>query len=262
VPNRPQNIAQKLFDEHKNGTQSSPLEGDFELISLKKAYDVQEFLNQMFHSNGRGEFVGHKVALTSKPIQELCGLDHPVFGAMFSSNLFTSPYALDLNDFHHPGLEFELAVEMGEDLPLGQEFTAETLRPYVSTIYPAFEIIEDRNADYSNLDVLTLAADNAWFGAAILGAATTLSDEFDIVDAKTRLQRNGEVVGESITGAALGNPLTSAAALANHLSSRSQQLKRDSKIITGSTLATLFPVSGDHFVYEIEGVGSVELKVS
>ena len=257
-----ESIAELLHSEHLNGSQSRALEGTNKLSSLAESYDVQAVLNKLFQQNGRGDYVGYKVALTSKPIQELCGLDHPVFGRMFSSNLFVSPHKLQLSDFHHPGIEFELAVEFNQDLPNDQEFTAETIRPFISKIYPAFEIIEDRNADYSCLDVLTLAADNAWFGAAILGVAVALDSEFDIVNAKTKLFKNRELLGESVTGAALGNPLTSAALLVNHLTSRNQAVISGEKVITGSTFATLFPTQGDQFRYEIEGVGAVELEIN
>ena len=109
---------------------------------------------------------------------------------------------------------------------------------------------------------MTLAADNAWFGAAILGEAVALDSEFDIVNAKTKLFKNGELLGESVTGAALGNPLTSAALLVNHLTSRNQAVISGEKVITGSTFATLFPTQGDQFRYEIEGVGAVELEIN
>ena len=32
-------------------------------------------------------------------------------------------------------------------------------------------------------------------------------------------------------------------------------------VMTGSTLATQFPAAGDRFVYEIEGLGSVEATI-
>ncbi len=254
-------IAAVLFEEHKSGKQSKELTGKNKLSSLDESYYVQLILNQMFQADGRGDYVGHKVALTSKPIQELCGLDHPIFGTMFSTDVFNSPRNLQLADFQHPGLEFELAVEIGETLPSDRSYDAASIRHYVSNIYPAFEVIEDRNADYSCLDVLTLAADNAWFGAAILGEPVKLADDFDIANTKTRLVVNGELFGEGITGAALGNPLNAAALLANHLNSRGETLSAGAKIITGSTLATQFPVTGDHYIYEITGVGSVEVTI-
>lgn len=255
-------IAALLFEEHTKGRQFKALSGDNKLNSLDESYDVQFILNQLFEGSDRGAFVGHKVALTSKPIQELCGLDHPIFGKMFSANVFGSPHNLKLTDFQHPGLEFELAVEIREDLPSDRKYDAESIRPYVNNIYPAFEVIEDRNADYSCLEVLTLAADNAWFGAAVLGEPVTLTNDFDIANAKTALYVNGELFGEGITGAALGNPLNSAALLANHLISRGETVSSGSKIITGSTLATQFPTAGDHYKYDIVGVGSVEVSIS
>ena len=74
-----------------------------------------------------------------------------------------------LANFNHLGLEFELALTLGEDISPATDHTPDSLKPRISAARPAYELIEDRSADYSNLDVKTMIADNAWCGGVVLG---------------------------------------------------------------------------------------------
>ena len=65
----------------------------------------------------------------------------------------------------------------------------------------------------------------------------------------------------AVTGAAMGNPLNSLVWLANQRATMGTTLEAGMIVMTGSTLATRFPGSGDRFVYEIEGLGGVEATV-
>ena len=47
--------------------------------------------------------------------------------------------------------------------------THESARELIAAVRPAFELIEDRAADYSDLDANTIIADNAWCGGVVLG---------------------------------------------------------------------------------------------
>ena len=62
----------------------------------------------------------------------------------------------------------------------------------------------------------------------------------------------------AVTGAAMGNPLNSLVWLANQRAVMGTTLEAGMVVMTGSTLATQFPKAGDRFVYEVEGLGTVE----
>src|SRR2546428_11829938 len=66
---------------------------------------------------GRGEIAGWKIALTSKAMQQMTGVDQPAAGAIFSKVVHPSPARLDVAAYHHLGVEFEVAVRVGADLP-------------------------------------------------------------------------------------------------------------------------------------------------
>ena len=73
----------------------------------------------MLQADGRGDIVGYKIALTSKAMQQMCGVDQPLAGAIFSSVVQQSPAQISLADFQHVGVEFEVAVKLSADLPAG-----------------------------------------------------------------------------------------------------------------------------------------------
>ncbi len=93
-------------------------------------------------------------------------------------------------------IECELAVRLGRDLPKGpQPHTRESVRAAVSEIMAAFELIEDRNADYKSSKALSLIADNAWNGGIVLGAGKAPPAGSDLNGIAGRLLSNGTEKG-------------------------------------------------------------------
>ncbi len=253
-------VAERRFAEHRDREIYSPL-GAMMLDSLDDAYAAMEKLVQLWQ--GRGPIGGYKIALTSKPIQELCGVDQPCGGHVFRETIHASPASLSLGDFNGLALEFELAVRLGQDMPAASSpFTAESVRDCVAACHPAFELIDDRRADYSTLDAISMVADNVWCGGVALGPEVADWRDFDLTSTPVHLTWNGDRVEESTTGAAMGNPMESLAWLANLAAARGWPMRAGMIVITGSTLATRQPKPGDHVVYSIEGMGDVEARIS
>mgnify|MGYP001173451642 FL=1 len=224
--------------------------GDVEDPSLDNAYLVQDsFIDVMLERGAR--IVGWKVALTSKAMQEFCGVDHPLSGAIFDSRVHQSPSQVSLSDHRHLGLECEIAVRVKRDLTQGAEpYTKEIIIDAVETCYPAFELIEDRDADYDALNPFDSVSENAWNAGVILGDPLPNWEELDLVETPTVLEVNGDTLGSGRTGDALGHPFEAVAWLANHLNSRDRFLRAGEFVMTGSTVITYFPEPGDqvHFV--------------
>jgi 2-keto-4-pentenoate hydratase len=254
-------IANHLHQAHAERRQFENLTGDLAPGSLENAYAVQQALNGLWVAGTRGPIAGYKIALTSKAIQDLVGVDEPCAGAIFASTVHQSPAQILISDFVRVGLEFELAFRMGKDVPEGRDYDGETIVQYVDTAMPAFELIEDRAADYSNLDANTLVADNAWSGGMVLGAPSTAWKQLDLASVPVTLTYNGEVE-TAVTGAAMGSPLISLACLATMLASQGRSLKAGDVVMSGSTLATRFAKPGDRVVYAVDGLGEVKISVS
>jgi len=251
-------VARHLLEEHAGRVPYETLSGELALTDIAEAYRAQEAFVSMHRERSGASIAGYKIALTSAAMQAFVGVDHPLLGAIFDNTVVASPAEISLAAFQHVGIEFELALRLGHTVPAGS-YDATSITPFVDAVIPAFELIEDRNAVYENFDAKSLVADNAWSGGVVLGAPVTDWRVFDLTATQTRLEAGLETE-TATTGAALGNPLTALAWAANTLSAQGRPLEAGMIVMTGSTLKTRFPKAGEHFFYEVEGIGSVQMS--
>jgi 2-keto-4-pentenoate hydratase len=255
-------IAAHIFEAHRRKERFQRLRGELAPASLDEAYTVQDEVHRRFGAAGWGELGGHKIALTSKAIQELCGVDQPAGGGIFARTIERSPATIRLADFMHLGLEFELAVRLGRDLPpSGAPYTRDSVAPAVAACMPAFELIEDRGADYGDLDAASILTDKCWCGGVVLGPEVADWRGLDLETTPVELLWNGAVVDRGLTGAAMGHPFESLAWLANLLAARGRGMKASEIVITGSALRTRFPDPGDAITYRIAGLGETTARI-
>ncbi len=254
--------ARASFEMHRTRARYQPLDGQL-AGPLDDAYRIQDAIHRVMTEAGRGEIVGWKIALTSKAMQQMTGVDQPVAGAIFSTVVYHSPAKLDLAAYHHLGVEFEVAVRLGDDLPAGRSpWTRGSVADRVTACLPAFELVEDGHADYKTLDAFTLVAQNTWNGGVVLGAPVTAWRKVDLEGGVTRCWINGQPAGEGKVGDALGHPLEVVAWLANLLNRRDRMLRGGMIVMTGSSITTKFPTPGDRIRFAVDGLGEVALEVT
>lgn len=234
------------------------LRGDLAPNDLTEAYEAQAAV-QARHLQNRGPISGRKIALSSKAMQNMVGIDRPVAGVFFANDILRSPATVKLDSFRHMGLEYELAFQLGADVPPSTGHTSASVRSLIESVSPAFELIEDRNADYATIDILTLVADNAWCGGVVLGSPIPEWQSLDLANLPSVLHQEGLAAEDGNTGAA--DPLTSLAWVLNHFGARGTVVGKGEHIITGSVLRTRFPEVGDVFRYEISGHAEVSLTL-
>jgi len=140
-------------------------------------------------------------------------------------------------------------------------YDAVTAMAHVGAAMPAFELIEDRAADYSNLDAFSLVADNTWNGGVVLGPEIAGWREVDWKTAPVTLDYNGKIE-TAVTGAAMGDPFAALAVVAENLLHRGMRLRAGDIVITGSTVKTRFAEAGDRVRYTIDGLGAVDVTVA
>ena len=255
--------ARASFEMHRTRARYRPLDADVRKAPLDDAYRIQDALHRLMTDAGRGEIAGWKIALTSKAMQQLTGVDQPAAGAIFSKVVHPSPARLDVAAYHHLGVEFEVAVRVGADLPAsGGPWTRTSVADRFAACLPAFELVEDGNADYKTLDAFTLVAQNTWNAGIVLGAPVTAWRSVDLERAVTRCWINDQPGGEGKTGDALGHPFEALAWLANLLNRRGRMLERGMVVMTGSSITTKFPAPGDRVRFVIDGLGEVALEAT
>lgn len=255
-------VARKIFDANKNREKFQPLRADDDPGSLETAYMIQDALYHLMQNEGQsGDFGGHKIALTSPDIQQMCGVDQPAYGGIFQNKIHHSPHTARISDFIRIGIEFEVAFEIGDDVPLDQApFDRTSIANYVKFCMPALEMIDDRDADYADLDAKSILTDRCWCGGIVLGPPMENWQSLDLGNLSSTVTWNGEIVDAGNTGNALGHPLNGLAWVANHLAKRGGAMQKGDVIMTGSALKTRFPSPGDACTYKIDGLGAVSVE--
>jgi 2-keto-4-pentenoate hydratase len=254
---RIEKIAQFMLDQHKSQQNFQNLPQTLMPENFEEAYETQKIFQK---NSGRGELGGFKIALASKVQQELCGIDHPIAGGIFANEIKTSPAIFELENFHGLGLEFELAVTLSADLKPGMEpFDKDNIKQFIKSLSPAFELIIDRNADYSNINPLTMITDNAWCSGIVLGRELPNWEKLNLDIIRSQLLWNDEAPQNAMIKDA--NPLESLAWVSNLLISLGRTIPKDSIIITGSVIKTRAPHKCDHIIYKIEDLSEVEINI-
>lgn len=255
--------ARAYLEARRSRTQYRPLDAAVRGAPLDEAYRILDALHRLMADAGWGEIAGWKIALTSKAMQQMTGVDQPAAGAIFSTVVHPSPARIELTAYHHLGVEFEVAVRLAEDLPAsGSPWTRASVADRVAACMPAFELVEDGNADYKTLDAFTLVAQNAWNGGVVLGSAVTEWLGIDLEGAVTRCWINDQPGGQGKTGDALGHPFEAVAWLANLLNRRGRMIQRGMIVMTGSSITTKFPAPGDRVRFAVDGLGEVALEAA
>jgi 2-keto-4-pentenoate hydratase len=117
-----------------------------------------------------GAVVGFKIGATGARMQAYLGLDAPIGGVMLAADVHQSPSTLAFADFVKPGVECEIAVRLGRDLPHGP-CDAERAAASIADVFAGIEVVENHYAaDAPSVGVLTIASDRMYHAAAVLGA--------------------------------------------------------------------------------------------
>ena len=251
--------AETLLAEHTANTRFKPFDPPDAPATISDSYDIQQHYVALLRDR-HGEAVGYKVGLTSDAMQKFCGIDHPIAGVVLASRLHRSGVTVRRADYGRLGLEFEIAVRITSNVPAtASPMTAEMIAPYIGGVCAAIELVDDRSADYANLDMLALVADNSWNAGIVLSEFAMPWPDLEAV--RGRASKDGADIGEGFGRDILGHPFNSVAWLATQLASRGTGLKAGQVVMTGSVMKTVFPDSDASYRFEFEGIGSVEVMV-
>jgi len=255
--------AQHLFDAHERRERFAPLPPDIAPRTIREAHAIQDAFVAL-RAQKLGGIAGYKLALTSPQMREFVGVAEPQAGMMLESTLLRSPARVRAADYVRLIVEFEIAVQIVDDLPAADApFSRKRIAQAVGAVMPALELADDRNADYKALPQypLELIADNCWNEGAVLGTPVSNWQGIDLCTVRGIARINGKEVGEGRGGDAMGHPFDAVAWLANHLASIGRALLRGDTVITGSIVTTKTVAPGDFVQFHIHELGSVELRV-
>ncbi|MFM9841815.1 MAG: 2-keto-4-pentenoate hydratase [Dongiaceae bacterium] len=254
------NVAHLLMREHADGARYHLLPPETGVTNLDAAYAVQRrYVELMIPKAGRP--AGYKIGLTSARMQKMCNIDRPLAGVVLASRVMQSGAVLHTGSYGRMGLEFEVGVRLGRDLPpRATPYNLDEVALAVDGVCAGVEVVDDRNADYKVLEALSLIADNAWNAGIVLGDFT--KSWSDLESACGVMKFNGEKADRGFGRDVLGHPFIPLTWLANHLAASGNGLKAGDIVMTGSLIPTRFPKEPGQFRFDLSGVGSVELSVA
>jgi 2-keto-4-pentenoate hydratase len=267
-------VAQWLVQQHANKIPFAALPKNLALSNARQAVAVQSELVRI-KAQQCGDVIGWKIALATPAMQKMVGLDAPAAGRLHRKQVLHAPADVSIQGYGRLLIEFEIAIQIGKNLmPSGTRHTGQSVASAVNAVTCAFEVADDRQADYSNLggQGMQLLADNTWNEGAVLGEWIPFSQVWNNISATPKADDAlGELKGEAfINGASvglgyahdlMGHPLNAIAWLANEANDRGTYLKAGDIAMLGSLVTSKFPKKGDHLRFELEGFKPIHLHV-
>lgn len=156
---------------------------------------------------------GFKIGATTKQMQDYLGLTGPAAGFVPRSSVNANGSEFRFADFFNPGVECEIGVRLGQDLPVGP-CTREQAAAAVAEAFPAIEIVEKRYGDLAALGTPTLIADQVFHASGVLGDPVADWRAVDLGAVRGEFRIAGKVVGSGHGRDLLGHPLEALAWLA------------------------------------------------
>ncbi len=251
--------AQAIATARCTRTALPALAADIAPQSLAEGYDVQETLRDLLQPR-LGVLTGYKIGCTSAVMQQYLSIPHPCAGSIFVSQVHDSGVTLRANDYVRVGVECEIAVRLGRDLPAdGAPLTDGGLAQAIDCYFPAVEIVDDRYANWETLGAPTLVADDFFAAGCVLGRPVPRSAIADLRDARGSALINGHEVATGTGADVLGHPHLALRWLAQHLATRGQGMRAGQIVMTGSLVKTVWLGVGDSVQMVFSGLGEVEL---
>jgi 2-keto-4-pentenoate hydratase len=252
---RQEAMARWMWDAHKRRDPYSNLPAELRPHSSVEAYLAQEAYYRLAEPE-RGAVAGAKIATTTKVMQQMMGIAHPCGGAIFARTIHASPACLRTADFVNLRIECEIALKLHKDIPARYApWLRDAVAPAVACAMPAFELIEDRNADYSATEAYSLIVDNCWNGGVVIGAPLQ-ETVAGLIGISGKLTIGGEIVHEGQSE----DPYATLAWIANHFAECGRDLKAGMVVITGSIVPTVTLAKGKRAVFAVDRLGEVVVE--
>jgi 2-keto-4-pentenoate hydratase len=249
--------AQLLYDAQSSGIPIQPLTQTYPNLDVPQAYSVQR-VNLARHIDQGGVLRGHKIGLTSAPMQELLGVSEPDFGYILDSMVLPDGAEVPVTAFCAPRVEPEVAFLLRAPLR-GPGVTVDDVMAATEAVAPALEIVDSRIADW-RITLADTIADNASSGAVVLGEWVPIRDLPPLSETTATLVVNDTVVGTGEGTAVMGDPAAAVAWLANALARYDTAIEPGQFVMSGSYTTASFVMAGDHASAVISGLGAVTVS--
>lgn len=251
--------ADRLLQARDAGVPIAPFTDEDPRLGMADGYAIQTHLVQSLLARGE-QIAGYKLGLTSRPMQELLGVNSPDFGPVFASGVHRDGTELSVDDFIAPRIEGEIAVVLERDLS-GPHCTPIDARRATAGLVAALEIVDSRIIDW-RIKLADTVADLASGGAIAISSVVIPLEGFDPRLLGMVFTKNGEIVATGAGAAALGDPMAAVAWLANTLAPMGVTLPAGSIVMTGALHAMVPIAPGDVFRADFDRLGPITITMA
>ena len=169
-----------------------------------------------------------------------------------------SPHALSAEDAATLGVEVEVAVTLGADLPA--DATPDQVAAGIVGIHLAYELFRSRYADRKAVAFPSLLADHLSNAGIVLGSGQPFDPDLRLDTLEIELLRDDAPVATTATGPTLDAVLAQLAWLATHAAARGIPLRAGTVILTGARIGPL-PVAPARRLQANAAIGSATLTI-
>ena len=251
--------ARALYEARRTRQAIAPFTDADPDLGMADGYAVQQELTRLLLADG-DRIVGYKVGLTSKPMQQMIGVDQPDYGPVLASTVYADGDIVSVGSFIQPKLEAEIAFVLGSPLA-GPDVSVLDARRAIAGMTAAVEIVDSRFADW-RIKLADTVADLASNGAVAVSSRLVPLDGVDPRLIGMVLTRQGELIDTGAGAAALGDPVKVVAWLANTLGEMGVKLEAGHLIMTGALHAAVPMRPGDVFRADFDRLGPLTVRVA
>lgn len=225
----------------------------WERMELDDAYAIQALWAEKRVADG-ARVIGHKIGLTSRAMQKASQISEPDYGVILDDGLFRDGAVLKADRFIKPRLEVELAFVMAQDLR-GPDCEVHDVLRATQFVTPALEIIDYRTE--VPRAITDTIADNAAFGAIVLGGRVIRPFDTDLRRVGATLSQNGTIEESGVSAAVMGHPAAGIAWLVRKLHAVGAHLKTGQIVLAGSFTRPVDIAKGDVILADYGELGQI-----
>jgi 2-oxo-hept-3-ene-1,7-dioate hydratase len=225
--------------------------------TIEDSYAIQGVWRDSQIAAGR-RLVGRKIGLTSKAMQQATGITEPDYGVMFDDTVYESGAEIPVDHFSNVRIEVELAFVLKHPLE-GPDCTLDDALAAIDYAVPALEILNS-HIELEGRTIVDTIADNAAYGAMVLGDTHRRPDEIDLRWVPGLLYKNGEIEETGVAAGVLDHPVRGVAWLANKLHQHGARLEAGEIILAGSFTRPVWVSRGDEIRCDYGPMGVITCR--
>ncbi|MCY6382942.1 2-keto-4-pentenoate hydratase [Hoeflea prorocentri] len=229
-------------------------------LTLEDGYRFQDALaDRLVARGGRIGTAGWKIAANAPQLLERFGLEEPLSGRVFKSQVHESPANLSDTTFRQFAFEPEIAAIMKTGLS-GTNISRQETASAIDRLVPAIELLDMREVDMPSVRIANVVAQNISNEGIVIGGPGIAPQDFDPDVVQTEVSVDGKVELQ-VTGAAPQNPIDAVAWLADHLTKRGQRLEAGQVVLCGTHCPIWYHDKPGDIVVEMTDLGEVAMRL-